>query len=97
MTVKCNVSLTPPSSLWVPWRQDLCLIYLSFLSICRDTQRIQGALEFIKESLKPGAEVTSEKTQHGRPFDMTICVLQATPSSILVAGGGKAVRAGLTT
>lgn len=45
-----------------------------------------------KESSKPRAEVTSEKTQHDRPFDM-----MATPSSILVAGGGKGVRAGPTT
>lgn len=50
-----------------------------------------------KESSKPGAEVTSEKTQHDRPFDMPICVLRVTPSPILVAGGGKGVRAGLTT
>lgn len=50
-----------------------------------------------KESSKPGAAVTSEKTRHDRPFDMTICVLQATPSSILVAGGRKGVRAGLAT
>lgn len=45
-----------------------------------------------KESSKPGAEVTSEKIQHDRPFDMTICALEATQSSILVAGGGEGMR-----
>lgn len=95
--VQCLINLLPPHCGPLGDRTFVLFTCLSsaYAMTPKGHSELLNSLE--KESSKPGTEVTSEETQHDRPFDMTICVQQATPSSILVAGGGKGVRAGPTT